>query len=75
MSTIILDCRNDACPIPLLKASQEIKKLSSGEVLQVITSYMCAVENIMEWAQKHQIKCWMEEDEEDCEMTAFLEKP
>jgi len=74
MSKMILDCKCDACPIPLLKASREIRNLCSGEVLEVRTSYMCAVENIIEWCDKHGIKCWRQENEEAGEITVFLMK-
>ncbi|KUO64083.1 MAG: hypothetical protein APF84_08215 [Gracilibacter sp. BRH_c7a] len=69
-----LDCRYDACPIPLLKASQALEKLSAGDILEINTGYMCAAENIIQWAEKHEVGYWMEEDEETGELTVFLKK-
>lgn len=73
-SNCAIDCRNDACPIPLLKASHQLNTMVSGEVLEVKTSYMCAAENIIEWAQKNKVIYWMEEDEEIGEMVIYLKK-
>lgn len=43
-----LDCMGDFCPIPTLKAMNEIQKLKPGETLQIVVDHSCAVDNIKE---------------------------
>lgn len=74
MTSFKLDCRHDACPIPLLKASLELKKLSVGEILEINTGQMCAAENIIQWAKRHEVDFCMEENDETGDIIVFLVK-
>jgi TusA-related sulfurtransferase len=47
-----LDCLDEACPIPLLKAMKELKKIDIGEVLILETNHNCSIINVIEWAKK-----------------------
>lgn len=49
-----LDCFGDFCPVPLLKAQKEIKKLASGDTLMLVTDHSCVVESIEEYFSKRQ---------------------
>jgi TusA-related sulfurtransferase len=74
MANLRIDCRYDACPIPLLKAAQMFPILLKGEILLVEIGHMCAAENIIEWAQKRNIETWMEEDERTGDCKVYLKK-
>ncbi len=41
-----LDCMGDFCPIPTLKATNEIQKLKPGETLQIMVDHSCAVDSV-----------------------------
>jgi tRNA 2-thiouridine synthesizing protein A len=36
--TLILDCSGMRCPIPVLKASKEIRKMAAGDMIQIIAT-------------------------------------
>ncbi|MFA6942210.1 MAG: sulfurtransferase TusA family protein [Clostridiaceae bacterium] len=74
MNKISLDCRYDACPIPLLKAAQELKNIKIGEVVKIEIGHMCAAENIIEWAQKNKVEYRMNEDSETGDIEVYLKK-
>src|SRR5579864_3740044 len=41
-----LDVRGEICPYPMMKASEALKKLGSGESLQVLTDHAPALSTI-----------------------------
>ncbi|MFQ5594857.1 MAG: sulfurtransferase TusA family protein [Anaerolineae bacterium] len=41
-----LDVRGEICPYPMMKAVEALKKLSDGEILEVITDHAPALETI-----------------------------
>ncbi|GKX32035.1 transcriptional regulator [Vallitalea longa] len=47
-----IDCFGDFCPIPLLKAQKEYKKMDTGESFTLITDHSCVVESIKEYFNK-----------------------
>jgi tRNA 2-thiouridine synthesizing protein A len=48
-----LDVRGEICPYPMMKAAEALKKLSSGESLQVLTDHAPALSTIPWEAAKH----------------------
>jgi len=52
MAEVKLDCMYEACPIPLLKAHKELKKMKKGDVLIMETDHTCSITNVLEWANK-----------------------
>jgi tRNA 2-thiouridine synthesizing protein A len=46
-----LDARGMACPMPILKARQELGKLAPGQVLKVIATDRGSVKDFQGWAQ------------------------
>ena len=61
--TLDLVCR--MCPLHLLEPGDKLKCLKKGQVLEVLTDYDGALEDIPDWCQKHgQEFVGMEEDEE-----------
>lgn len=52
MGEYFLDCLYEACPIPLLKASKELKKMKKGDVLIMLTDHNCSIANVVEWTEK-----------------------
>jgi TusA-related sulfurtransferase len=51
MAERFLDCLGEACPLPLVKAQQELKTMASGDVLTVNVDHTCAIKNIPDWAR------------------------
>lgn len=47
----ILDARGLACPMPIVKARQEINKLQVGQVLKVLSTDRGSVKDFQGWAQ------------------------
>lgn len=47
-----LDVRGEICPYPMLKAVEAMKRLSDGDVLQVITDHAPALESIPTQAER-----------------------
>jgi TusA-related sulfurtransferase len=56
-----LNCFGDFCPVPLLKAQREVKKLQTGESLMVVTDHSCVVESIDEYFGLRHFKLSIEE--------------
>jgi tRNA 2-thiouridine synthesizing protein A len=48
----VLDCRGQSCPAPVLRAREEIDRLQSGQVLQVLASDAASREDISRWARR-----------------------
>lgn len=42
----VIDCVLDVCPIPLIKAKLNYKKLTSGESITIVTDHSCSCQNI-----------------------------
>ena len=70
---VALDCMGEACPVPLIKAENALKKLSLGDVLVVQIDHSCAMKNVPEWARKegHNVEI---EEVDDGEWEVFIEK-
>lgn len=47
----VLDVRGLRCPMPVLKANEEIEKLEPGRVLQVIADDPAAEPDLQSWAK------------------------
>lgn len=47
----ILDCKGLACPMPIVKISQEIAKIAVGDVLEVHTTDPGSVSDLPAWAR------------------------
>ena len=47
-----LDCTGMNCPLPLIKTSQQIKKISPGGVLEVISTDPRSVADLTTWARQ-----------------------
>lgn len=52
MAERTLDCLGEACPVPLVKAQNELKKMTVGDVLIVNIDHSCAMKNIPDWARE-----------------------
>lgn len=47
-----LDCTGMNCPLPLIKTSQHIKKLSPGSILEVISTDPRSKDDLSTWARQ-----------------------
>jgi TusA-related sulfurtransferase len=43
MSEIFLDTLGEMCPLPILRAEKELKKMKAGDVLVLETDHSCSV--------------------------------
>ncbi|MHB1393205.1 MAG: sulfurtransferase TusA family protein [Clostridia bacterium] len=70
---VALDCMGEACPVPLIKTENALKKLELGDVLVVQIDHSCAMKNVPEWARKegHNVEI---EEVDDGEWEIFIEK-
>lgn len=46
--TETLDCSGDVCPYPDVKTKRKVKKMNSGEVLEILIDYPLSAERIPE---------------------------
>lgn len=70
---VTLDCMGEACPVPLIKTENALKKMALGDVLVVQIDHSCAMKNVPEWARKegHNVEI---EEVDDGEWEVFIEK-
>lgn len=70
---VMLDCLGEACPVPLIKTENAMKKLEKGDVLIVQIDHSCAMKNVPEWARKegHNVEI---EEVGDGEWEVIIEK-
>jgi len=66
MADATVDARGLQCPMPVIKTSQAMKPLASGQTLEVIASDRGALSDIPAWAKDmgHALKEQFEENEE-----------
>ena len=48
----VLDCIGLYCPIPIFNTTQEMEKIESGQVLEMVTDDPAAVQDIPRWAKR-----------------------
>ncbi len=46
--TETLDCTGEVCPYPDVKSKRKVKKMNSGEVLEILVDYPLSAERIPE---------------------------
>ena len=46
--TVTLDCMGEVCPYPDVKTKRKVKKMNSGEVLEILIDYPLSAERIPE---------------------------
>jgi tRNA 2-thiouridine synthesizing protein A len=47
-----LDCRGNACPLPLLKTKKAVADLASGEILEVVGTDPGSKNDLPSWAAR-----------------------
>lgn len=61
-----LDCVGLYCPMPVMRAKEEIDRLKKGDLLKIVADDLAAAEDIPRWARRagHRLlKMWRDEDE------------
>ena len=66
MADLIVDARGLQCPMPVIKVSQAVKGLESGQTVEVIASDRGALSDIPSWAKDmgHALKEQFEQENE-----------
>jgi tRNA 2-thiouridine synthesizing protein A len=49
--TTVLDARNLACPMPIVKTAKAVKGLEPGQVLKLITTDRGSIADVPAWAE------------------------
>ncbi len=49
--SLIIDSQGKICPYPLIEVKKAIKKLSSGEILKLITTDPICPDNVDSWCE------------------------
>ena len=60
-----LDCRGTLCPWPLVKTNEMIEKMSTGQILEVLSTDPAAVPDLQAWAKRTGNKFISSTKEED----------
>jgi tRNA 2-thiouridine synthesizing protein A len=66
MKVHLLDCVGLYCPLPVMRAREEIDKLEPGALLEIVADDPAAEEDIPRWARRtgnSLQKSWVEEGE------------
>ena len=50
-SARVLDCKGLACPMPIVKTSQEMPKIAIGDVLEILTTDPGSMADFPAWAK------------------------
>jgi tRNA 2-thiouridine synthesizing protein A len=72
-ATKTLDASGLACPMPVVRTRQAIDELTSGDVLEVISTDRGSLQDIPAWAEATG-NVLLEQREEDGRFTFLLEK-
>ncbi|OCC15837.1 Sulfurtransferase TusA [Dissulfuribacter thermophilus] len=62
--TLDLVCR--MCPLHLIEPGEKLKSLKTGQVLEILTDYDGALEDIPQWCQKSGQEFIGIEEDDDC---------
>ena len=73
MKELVVDALGEACPVPLIKTQNAMKKLEIGDILILQIDHSCAMKNVPEWARKdgHNVEV---EEVGDGEWEVIIEK-
>lgn len=73
MKEYVIDALGEACPVPLIKAQNQIKAAEVGDVVILQIDHSCAMKNVPEWARKDGYNVEVEEVD-DGEWEVIIEK-
>lgn len=59
----LVDCVGEICPVPLIKAQIQYKKINAGDSITIITDHSCTSQALKEAFKKY--ACDIEVEEED----------
>ncbi|MCL6472218.1 MAG: sulfurtransferase TusA family protein [Firmicutes bacterium] len=48
----VLDCKGDVCPMPILKTKKAMDSLSSGQVLQMMSTDPGSHNDLLSWCER-----------------------
>ena len=68
-----LDCRRDACPMPLLKTKKAMAEMAAGEILEVVGTDPGSKNDLPSWANRTG-NLYLGEEEEGDVFRFFLQK-
>jgi tRNA 2-thiouridine synthesizing protein A len=57
-----IDCVGEICPVPVIKAKIQYKKLKPGESVTVITDHSCTSQGLKEAFKQHNCDITVEEE-------------
>lgn len=69
----ILDCKGDACPLPLLKTKKAMAEMASGEILEIVGTDPGSKHDLPSWATRTG-NLYLGDEEEGGVFHFFLQK-
>lgn len=69
-----LDCVGLYCPMPIIKTSQRIKELKSGEVLEIVADDKGIKHDMPAWCQATGNECMAMIEEKNGEIKVYVKK-
>lgn len=64
-----IDCVGEICPVPLIKAQIQYKKINPGESITIVTDHSCTSQNLKEAFNKFACEIKVEEENGIWEIT------
>jgi tRNA 2-thiouridine synthesizing protein A len=65
----LIDCVGEICPVPLVKAQIQYKKINPGESITIVTDHSCTPQNLKEAFEKLDCEITLEEEDGIWEIT------
>lgn len=59
----IVDCMGEMCPVPLIKAQIQFKKISPGDSVTIISDHSCTSQALKEAFKKYACEIYVEEED------------
>ncbi|MDF2531950.1 MAG: hypothetical protein K0Q65_1531 [Clostridia bacterium] len=67
--SILVDCIGEMCPVPLIKAQIQYKKINSGEHITIIADHSCTSQALIDAFKKFDCDVKVEEENGIWEIT------
>ncbi|NCO66387.1 MAG: hypothetical protein COW32_09555 [Candidatus Aquicultor secundus] len=48
----VLDCKGDVCPMPILKTKRAMDSLTSGQVLEMVSTDPGSANDLLSWCER-----------------------
>jgi tRNA 2-thiouridine synthesizing protein A len=70
---VVLDCKGDCCPMPILKTKKAINNMESGQILKVLGTDVGSKKDMPSWCERTGNEL-LRMDEEDGVLIFYIKK-